>query len=57
MYDIEFCTENQIREFYAEFGATDETVKRDVQSLIKWLHNEPHLPNVTGTCDLQFYRF
>lgn len=45
---LESCTKDQLLEFYAEFDATEESVNRDVQYLIKWIEKEPHLPNVTG---------
>lgn len=45
---LEPCTKDQLLEFYAEFDATEESVSRDVEYLIKWIEKEPHLPNVTG---------
>ncbi|KAK7580469.1 hypothetical protein V9T40_001098 [Parthenolecanium corni] len=43
---MEYATKDQIREFYAEFGATEETVRRDVQYLAEWLKKQPHLPSI-----------
>lgn len=43
-----YCTDDQIKEFYSEFGATEESVDRDVKYLMEWLEKQPHLPNVKG---------
>lgn len=45
---LELRTEVQFREFFAEFGATEESVRRDVHHLIEWMEKQPHLPNVKG---------
>lgn len=48
---MEYATKDQIREFYAEFSATEETIRRDVQYLMEWLKQQPHLPSIEGkTC-------
>lgn len=49
---MEYATKDQIREFYAEFGATEETVRRDVQYLAEWLKKQPHLPSIEGELDI-----
>lgn len=50
---LDVCTKDQLIEFYAEFGATEESVRRDVEYLIKWIEKEPHLPNVKGTVKIK----
>ncbi|KAK7580471.1 hypothetical protein V9T40_001100 [Parthenolecanium corni] len=44
-----YCTDDQIKEFYLEFGGTEESVDRDVKYLIEWLEKQPHLPSIKGT--------
>jgi len=45
---IEQCTDVQLKKIYEEFNATEETVRRDVKTLMEWLEKQPHLPNVRG---------
>lgn len=45
---LELCTEEQRRDIYAEFEATPDTIEKNVQYLISWLEEQPHLPNITG---------
>lgn len=45
---LELCTEEQLLDFYAEFGATKDSVRRDAQYLMKWIEKQPHLPNITS---------
>jgi len=45
---LEQCTDDQLKKIYEEFNATEETVQRDVKTLIEWLEKQPHLPNVKG---------
>ncbi|KAK7571844.1 hypothetical protein V9T40_014316 [Parthenolecanium corni] len=46
--EIEFPSDEDLVDIYAEFNATKETVKRDVKYLMEWLEKQPHLPNVKG---------
>jgi len=45
---LEQCTADQRSKIYNEFNLTEETVQRDVQTLMEWLEKQPHLPNVKG---------
>lgn len=45
---LEKCTESQRKEIYQEFNITEESLKRDVKTLMEWMEKQPHLPNVKG---------
>lgn len=51
---MEKCTEKQLYEFFDEFGATEESVKNDVEYIKEWLKQQPHLPNVDGKFKISF---
>lgn len=46
--EIEFPSNQDLIDLYAEFDATRESVKRDVTYLMEWLQKQPHLPNIKG---------
>ncbi|XKL68338.1 hypothetical protein PGB90_003829 [Kerria lacca] len=43
---FEYYSRKQLLEYYAEFNATEESVKTDINYLKEWLEKEPHLPDV-----------
>jgi len=45
---LELYDKEHLHELYSEFGATAESIKRDVQCLKQWLGKQPYLPSVTG---------
>lgn len=45
---LELCTREQLIGIFAEFGATEETVREDVLKLKDWLKTQSHLPNIEG---------
>lgn len=46
--ELEFPSNQDLIDLYAEFDATKESVKRDVNYLMEWLQKQPHLPNIKG---------
>lgn len=53
---LELCTENQLCDFLAEFGATKESFRQDVHNLMQWIEKQPHLPNIKGKNDRKNYK-
>ncbi len=45
---MEELSEEVRRNIYAEFNATEDSIKKDVEYLMQWLQQQPHLPNVKG---------
>lgn len=45
---LEHCTREQLLNIYADYQATEESIKKDVQYLIEWLEKQPHLPKIKG---------
>lgn len=45
---LEPITKEKLKIIYDEFGATEESLKNDVNILMEWLEKQPHLPNVKG---------
>ncbi|KAK7580467.1 hypothetical protein V9T40_001096 [Parthenolecanium corni] len=46
---LEPITKEKLKIIYDEFGATEESLKNDVNILMEWLEKQPHLPNVKDT--------
>ncbi len=46
--NFELCSKSQKLEFYAEFNATEDSMKTNVRHLKDWLKKQPHLPDVAG---------
>lgn len=38
-----------LKDIYEEFYASEETLLKDVEALMQWLEEQPHLPNVKGS--------
>lgn len=55
---FEFSNEDQVYQYFREFNATRNSIKRDVQYLKEWMKQEPHLPTIEGKYfNLQFIIF
>lgn len=51
---LEHCTREQLLDIYADYQATEESIKKDVQYLIEWLEKQPHLPKIKGRPKLEW---
>lgn len=43
---LKLCTLKQLDDVYRELDITEESLERDVASLMQWLEQTPHLPNI-----------
>lgn len=46
---IEDWTEQDRKDILQAYGRTDQSIIQDIESVRKWLEQQPHLPEVPGT--------
>ncbi len=42
------CSESQLLKLYEDYNITEKSLKNDVEYLLEWMKQEPHLPDAEG---------